>query len=102
MPMKPLNCLIFDEWEWHLDEADAAGNEINPDVIGYIFEKYINDRSQMGPIIPRKILPAISVKIVSSLFYLTRSSEIILKLLNRNPLYGGALRRIRTDISTTL
>ena len=40
---------FFDEWEWHLDvRPDAAGNEINPDVIGYIFEKYINDRSQMG------------------------------------------------------
>ena len=26
----------------------ATGNEINPDVIGYIFEKYINDRAKMG------------------------------------------------------
>ncbi len=40
---------FFDEWEWYLDvRPDATGNEINPDVIGYIFEKYINDRAQMG------------------------------------------------------
>jgi hypothetical protein len=40
---------FFDEYEWHLDTRTAAtGRDINPDVIGYIFEKYINDRSQMG------------------------------------------------------
>ena len=40
---------FFDQWEWHLDvRPNSVGNEINPDVIGYIFEKYINDRSQMG------------------------------------------------------
>ena len=34
---------FFDEWRWHLDERpSAAGNEINPDVLGYIFEQYIN------------------------------------------------------------
>lgn len=40
---------FFDEWEWHLDTSHGAtGKEINPDVIGYIFEKYINDRADMG------------------------------------------------------
>ncbi len=40
---------FFDEYEWHLDtRQQATGNEINPDVIGYIFEKYINDRAAMG------------------------------------------------------
>jgi hypothetical protein len=40
---------FFDQYEWHLDTRDnATGNEVNPDVIGYIFEKYINDRSAMG------------------------------------------------------
>jgi len=38
----------FDEWQWHLDERPLrTGNEINPDVLGYIFEKYINQK-QMG------------------------------------------------------
>ncbi|MFA7174438.1 MAG: DNA methyltransferase [Kiritimatiellia bacterium] len=40
---------FFDQYEWHLDTSESAsGKEINPDVIGYIFEKYINDRAQMG------------------------------------------------------
>ena len=40
---------FFDEYEWHLDtRITATGKDINPDVIGYIFEKYINDRANMG------------------------------------------------------
>lgn len=40
---------FFDEYEWHLDTPkEVTGKDINPDVIGYIFEKYINDRAQMG------------------------------------------------------
>jgi hypothetical protein len=40
---------FFDEWEWHLDtRITASGRDINPDVIGYIFEKYINNRADMG------------------------------------------------------
>ena len=40
---------FFDNWEWHLDTREhAEGKTINPDVIGYIFEKYINDRAAMG------------------------------------------------------
>lgn len=40
---------FFDQYEWHLDtRMEATGKDINPDVIGYIFEKYINDRAQMG------------------------------------------------------
>jgi len=40
---------FFDQYEWHLDtRITATGKDINPDVIGYIFEKYINDRAQMG------------------------------------------------------
>ncbi len=40
---------FFDQYNWHLDvRPDASGKDINPDVIGYIFEKYINDRAAMG------------------------------------------------------
>ena len=35
--------VFFDAWRWHLDERPSVeGNEINPDVLGYIFEQYIN------------------------------------------------------------
>jgi hypothetical protein len=39
---------FFDAYQWHLDERPLrADNEINPDVLGYIFEKYVNQK-QMG------------------------------------------------------
>jgi hypothetical protein len=39
---------FFDGYTWHLDDRPLRqGNEINPDVLGYIFEKYINQK-QMG------------------------------------------------------
>ena len=40
---------FFDKYRWHLDtRIEASGKDINPDVLGYIFEQYINDRSTMG------------------------------------------------------
>ena len=41
---------FFDQYEWTLDTRpieEANGKEINPDVLGHIFEKYINQK-QMG------------------------------------------------------
>ena len=39
---------FFDAYQWHLDDRPLhKDNEINPDVLGYIFEKYINQK-QMG------------------------------------------------------
>ena len=39
---------FFDGYRWHLDERpQREDNEINPDVLGYIFEKYVNQK-QMG------------------------------------------------------
>ena len=38
----------FDDWQWHLDERPLRNDkEINPGVLGFIFEKYINQK-QMG------------------------------------------------------
>ena len=39
---------FFERYQWHLDNRTLRNdNEINPDVLGYIFEKYINQK-QMG------------------------------------------------------
>ena len=39
---------FFDQYQWHLDDRPSGSdNEINPDVLGYIFEKYVNQK-QMG------------------------------------------------------
>ena len=48
--MPPLNgyFTFFERYQWHLDDRPLRNdNEINPDVLGYIFEKYINQK-QMG------------------------------------------------------
>ena len=37
---------LFGKYSWYLDDAPGANdNEINPDVLGYIFEKYINQKA---------------------------------------------------------
>ena len=37
---------LFGSYSWYLDDAQgAADNVINPDVLGYIFEKYINQKA---------------------------------------------------------
>ncbi len=39
---------FFDDYQWYLDDRELSNDrEINPDVLGYIFEKYINQK-QMG------------------------------------------------------
>ena len=39
---------FFEQYQWHLEDRPLRrANEINPDVLGYIFEKYINQK-QMG------------------------------------------------------
>lgn len=39
---------FFDRYDWHLDDRPLHNdNEINPEVLGYIFEKFINQK-QMG------------------------------------------------------
>ena len=36
---------LFDQYQWHLDDRPSANpNEINPDVLGYIFEQFINQK----------------------------------------------------------
>ena len=37
---------LFGRYSWHLDDTPGArDNELNPDVLGYIFEKYINQKA---------------------------------------------------------
>lgn len=39
---------FFDEWQWHLDDRPTGNpNEINPDVLGYIFEQFVNNREKI-------------------------------------------------------
>ena len=38
---------LFGKYTWHLDDRPIAGeNEINPDVLGHIFEKFVNQKEK--------------------------------------------------------
>lgn len=68
---------FFDGWDWHLDDRPLArkdGRDINPEVLGYIFEKYINQK-QLGA-------------------YYTK--EDITGYICRNTIVPGLLDKIRT------
>jgi len=66
----------FDQYQWHLDERPLrADNEINPDVLGYIFEKYINQK-QMGAYYTKEdITEYISKNTVLPFFFDTARAE---------------------------
>lgn len=67
---------FFDEWEWHLDERPLkSGKEINPDVLGYIFEKFVNQK-QMGA-------------------YYTK--EDITEYIGKNTIIPALLGKVRTE-----
>lgn len=36
---------VFEKYRWHLDDREtASGEEISPDILGHIFERYVNQR----------------------------------------------------------
>jgi Eco57I restriction-modification methylase len=38
---------FFEQFDWHIDDRTVHDNrEINPDILGYIFEKHVNNKSQ--------------------------------------------------------
>ena len=38
---------FFDKYQWHLDSRRTGNpNEINPDVLGYVFEQFVNNKDQ--------------------------------------------------------
>ncbi|MDR2199564.1 MAG: Eco57I restriction-modification methylase domain-containing protein [Deltaproteobacteria bacterium] len=75
---------LFDLYEWHLDTRDCAtGNEISPDVLGYIFEKYINDRSLLGAYYTQEDITS----------YISRSSIIPWLLEKVKEIYPSAFEK---------
>ncbi|MCY3564376.1 MAG: hypothetical protein OXH26_10720 [bacterium] len=70
---------FFDKWRWHLDERpdldDDDGKEINPDILGFIFEQYVNQRQQgayytkpdvTGYMAETAIIPAVVDRLVAA------------------------------------
>ena len=67
---------FFDTYNWHLDNrTGASGRDINPDVLGHIFEKYINDRAQMGAYYTQEDITGYIAKNTILPFLLQRTRE---------------------------
>jgi hypothetical protein len=83
---------FFDAYQWHLDDRPLQqDNEVNPDVLGYIFEKYVNQK-QMGAyytkediteyITSNTLLPRLFEKLVTSTEF---SLDVLGRLLAADP-----------------
>lgn len=91
---------FFDGWRWTIDEsakaeADEAGKpEINPDVLGYIFEQYINNK-QMGAYYTKEditeyiskntILPFVLERVREECWEAFEGERNVWELLQENP-----------------
>ena len=85
---------FFDAYQWHLDERPVrADNEINPDVLGYIFEKYINQK-QMGAYYTKEDITEYICKstIIPFLFDAARKKCAIAFQERKRPLAAAARR----------
>ena len=103
---------FFDEYNWHLDtKITATGSDINPDVIGYIFEKYINARADMGAyytkeditdyIAKNTILPFIFDEVKKDCAVAFKPESSLWKMLKENPdryIYDAVKHGIYADV----
>lgn len=87
---------FFDDYDWHLDDRPISrtdGREINPDVLGYIFEKYINQK-QMGAYYTKEDITGYISKNTIIPFLFDRIREVRPEVFARD---GYAWRRLRAD-----
>ena len=86
----------FDQYNWILDtRIMATGRDINPDVIGYIFEKYVNDRAAMGAYYTKEditeyiskntIIPFLFDQVKKECANAFRDDSSLWKMLRENP-----------------
>jgi hypothetical protein len=91
----------------------ATGRDINPDVIGYIFEKYINDRAAMGAyytkediteyIAKNTIIPYLFDHVKKDCANAFKNDSNLWKMLRENPdryIYDAVKHGIYEDINT--
>lgn len=97
---------FFDGYDWHLDDRPLRSDkEINPDVLGYIFEKYINQK-QMGAYYTKEDITEYISKncIIPFVFNAVEQVEgfgDIWQLLKDNPdryIYEAVLRGVDLDL----
>jgi hypothetical protein len=88
---------FFDQYDWHLDTALAQRPRNQPDVLGYIFEKYINQK-QMGATTPKKISPSTLPKIRFFLMFDAAQKKCAIAF-QQDSRSGGCCGMILTAIS---
>ncbi len=86
---------FFDQYIWHLDDRPLKNdNEINPDVLGHIFEKYVNQKEKgayytgediTGYICSNTILPCLLQKVEKQCAIAFRENGSLWQLLQQNP-----------------
>lgn len=97
----------FDQYQWHLDERPLQrDNEINPDVLGYIFEKYINQK-QMGAYYTKEDITDYISKntIIPRIFGMVEESfgsiDVVWNILKQNPdryIYDAIMKGVDEDL----
>ncbi len=95
---------FFDQWNWHLDDRPLGNDrEINPEVLGYVFEKYTNQK-EMGAYYTKEditeyiskntILPFLLQKVAAKI------PDAAWELLKEDPdryIYGAVRRGVDPD-----
>jgi len=102
---------FFEQYNWHLDERPLrADNEINPDVLGYIFEKYINQK-QMGAYYTKEditeyiskntIIPFLFDQAQKKCKIAFEGEQAVWRLLAENPdryIYDAVKKGVKSDL----
>jgi len=102
---------FFEQYDWHLDDRPTRkGNEINPDVLGYVFEKYINQKEMGAYYTKEDITGYISQNtIIPAVFDIARKScriafegdQSVWRLLQADPdryLHAAMLRGMESEL----
>ncbi len=102
---------FFEQYQWHLDDRPLKNdNEINPDVLGYIFEKYINQK-QMGAYYTKEditeyiskntIIPFLFDKAKKACKIAFESDASVWRLLQEDPdryIYDAVKKGVKLDL----
>lgn len=79
---------FFDHYKWHLDtRSSAEPGTINPDILGYIFEKYVNQKEQGAFYTKEDVTGFMTTNTILPVFLdsISKFSKINFDLVRENP-----------------
>jgi len=103
---------FFDQYQWHLDSRPTGNpNEINPDVLGYIFEQFVNNKDQGAYYTKEDVTDYITINSVTAYALekiILSGSKSVTNILKENPsryvwqsLSHGSLENLPKEILNT-